>query len=118
AADVRGVTPEDLAAAEVRRVHTDARLVEARADLTRLTERLDGRRRAAGGLDVDAARAQVEKLRGLVGEAEDATGRLVALQAELDAFDGETQALRDRVAGLAESLAGRDAALRTGRTEV
>src|SRR5690606_1335018 len=27
-------------------------------------------------------------------------------------------ALRDRVAGLAESLAGRDAALRTGRTEV
>ncbi len=116
--DPRGVTPEDLAAAEEHRTRADEALTEARARLTMLTERLTGRRAAAGGLDVAAATEQAERLREGVAEAERAAELLVTSREELDAFDAETDALGRRVLELAATLATRDAAIKEQRAQI
>lgn len=88
-----------------------ALLSEARAEVDRLTERLEGHRSAAGGVDVEEATTRVDAATHAVAEARDAADTRETARADLTTFDEESTAATERLTGLDRELASEQSRL-------
>ncbi|TRW44051.1 AAA family ATPase [Georgenia yuyongxinii] len=102
-----GASGDDVEAARQAREQADKDLVAAVTVHTRLTEQLQARRDAAGGLDVQEATAQKDRADQAVAEAAAGAELASGLEEELGRFDAETAALTAEVNETRGSLAQR-----------
>ncbi|MFD1507385.1 SMC family ATPase [Georgenia yuyongxinii] len=102
-----GASADDVEAARQAREQADKDLVAAVTVHTRLTEQLQARRDAAGGLDVQQATVQKGQADQAVAEAAAGAELASSLEEALGRFDAETAALTAEVNETRGSLAQR-----------
>ncbi|HEY3436507.1 MAG TPA: SMC family ATPase, partial [Actinotalea sp.] len=109
--DPHRVTVEDVEAAELAREDASSALTAAADELSVLRQRLEGRRVATGGLDVQAAGEALASAREAVGAAMAAGHLEHLLSTELDRFDRVTEQMDAQVTALGVELAAEAAQL-------
>ncbi|MBD7998299.1 MULTISPECIES: AAA family ATPase [Oerskovia] len=102
---------DGVEAAEAARRAAEEIVAAASAEVATLAERLDGFLRAAGGVEVDQARAALAAAKELVSASSAAATERSEVSAALSAFDAETGDLITLASTLAERIAGESARL-------
>lgn len=102
---------DGVEAAEAARRAAEEIVGAASAEVATLAERLDGFLRAAGGVEVDQARAALAAAKELVSASSAAATERSEVSAALSAFDAETGDLITLASTLAERIAGESARL-------